>query len=123
MSTHRRAVRMRRSVAPIVTAMVALSTVTGTTVPAHAAPPQAVESVRAGLRPENVRLSPVTPCADIQSVSRCARRPAAAMPRWALLATPCTSCRASTEQATFPLQFEVGYYTEVAGLGAGIRAM
>ena len=117
MSTHRRAVRMRRSVAPIVTAMVALSTVTGTTVPAHAAPPQAVDPFAPDFGPNVIIVDPATPVDDVPTMldELAAAQVDAEMSsaRHAVLFLPGTYGTAAD-----PLQARVGYYTEIAGLGA-----
>ena len=46
------------------------------------------------------------------------QRPADRQPRWAPTGTRCCSSRASYGTDAEPLQMKVGYYTEVAGLGA-----
>ncbi len=55
--------------------------------------------------------------------ARSRRRPTPSGPsrsttRWAATGTPCCSSRACTAPTSKPLQIKVGYYTEVAGLGA-----
>ena len=97
--------------------MVALSVVTGTTVPAHAAPPQQVDPFAPDFGPNVTVVDPATPVGEVQAMldELAAAQVDAEMStaRHAVLFLP-----GAYGTAEDPLQARVGYYTEVAGLGA-----
>ncbi|PZA19777.1 adenylyl cyclase [Modestobacter versicolor] len=96
---------------------VALSTAPAATGVAAAAPPQQVDPTRPDLGVNVTVFDPSTPLAEIQAKADAvyAQQVANEMgtQRYALLFKPGTY-----GTATQPLQIKVGYYTEVAGLGA-----
>ena len=71
----------------------------------------------AGLRAERLRLRPEHADEPDPGDGRRDRRPAGAATSSGRSATRCCSSPAPTASAADPLNFQVGYYTEVAGLG------
>ncbi|MGC5221906.1 adenylyl cyclase [Micromonospora sp. DT81.3] len=112
-STPRR--RFRRLAASVTgAALVAAALVAS---PAHAAPPRAVDAYDPDLGPNVTVFSPDTPLAEIQStmdeLADQQRNNEMGTSRHAVYFLP-----GDYGTPEMPLQFEVGYYTEVAGLGA-----
>jgi hypothetical protein len=117
MSTHRRTVRRRYPVTPILTAVVALSAVTGTNGASHAAPPQGVDPFAPDFGPNVTIVDPATPVGEVQAMldelAHAQVNAEMSTARHAVLFLP-----GAYGTAADPLQARVGYYTEVAGLGA-----
>jgi hypothetical protein len=108
---------MPRRVASIVTAIVVLGAVAGTTGPALAAPPPAVDPFAPDFGPNVVIVDPAMPVEDVQTMldELAATQVDAEMSsaRHAVLFLP-----GAYGTEADPLQARVGYYTEIAGLGA-----
>jgi hypothetical protein len=108
---------MPRRVASIVTAIVVLGAVAGTTGPALAAPPPAVDPFAPDFGPNVIIVDPATPVDDVQTMldELAAAQVDAEMSsaRHAVLFLP-----GAYGTEADPLQARVGYYTEIAGLGA-----
>jgi hypothetical protein len=117
MSTHHRTVRTPYGVAPILTAMLALGVVTGTDDASHAAPPQQVDPFAPDFGPNVTVVDPETPVGEVQAMldelADAQVNAEMSTARHAVLFLP-----GAYGTAEHPLQARVGYYTEVAGLGA-----
>ena len=117
MSTNTRPRRVPRHLAPALAVVAALITVTSTVGAAHAAPPSPIDPFAPDFGPNVEVVSPDTPQDEVQAMLDAlhAAQVDAEMStaRHSVLFLP-----GSYGTAEDPLQARVGYYTEIAGLGA-----
>ncbi|KRE21756.1 hypothetical protein [Agromyces sp. Soil535] len=117
MSTHPRPTRIPRGMATALTVAAAVITVTGTAGAAHAATDQLIDPFAPDFGPNVAVVSPDTPLDEVQAMldELAAAQVDAEMStaRHSVLFLP-----GAYGTAEDPLQARVGYYTEIAGLGA-----
>ena len=101
----------------LLAAAVAVATLVGTS-PVDAAPKHPAPVSAPDFGPNVTIFDPTMPIGRDPGDPRRAWPRSRSTTRWAPNRTRCCSCPATTAPPTQPLQIKVGYYTEVAGLGA-----